>query len=40
METVRRVILLWRFYGKISLEIVYGFDGENMANQMTRQSPY
>ena len=27
---------LWRFYGKISLEIVLGFHGENMVNQITR----
>ena len=27
---------LWRFYGKISLDIVWGFVGENMINQITR----
>ena len=31
---------LLRFYGKISLEIVWGFHGENMVNQITRLSPY
>ena len=25
------------FYGKISLEIVWGFHGENMVNQIARQ---
>ena len=40
METVWEVILLWRFCGKINLEIVWGFHGESMANQITRQSPY
>ena len=34
------VILLWRFYGKISLEIVWGCHGGKMVNQITRQSPY
>ena len=28
--------LSWRFYGKISLEIVWGFHGENMVNQIAR----
>ena len=32
MKAVWRVILLWRFYGKVSLDIVWGFHGENMAN--------
>ena len=32
--------LLWRFYGKINLEIVWGFHGQNMVDQITRQSPY
>ena len=31
---------LWIFYGKISLEIVWGFHRDNMANHITRQSPY
>ena len=35
MGTVRRVILSMEIYGKISLEIVWGFHGE-----ITRQSPY
>ena len=39
METVRmESVLFWRFYGKISLEIVWGFRGENMINQTTIQS--
>ena len=32
--------VIWRFYGKISLDIVWGFHAENMANKTTRQSPY
>ena len=40
METVWRVKIFWKLYGKISLEIVWGFHGENMVNQTTRQSPY
>ena len=40
MDTVWRVILLWRFCGKICLEIVWGFHGENMVNPITRQSPH
>ena len=36
METVWRVIFLWRFYGNISLEIVWGFHEENMVNLITR----
>ena len=28
------------FYGKISVEIVLGFQAENMVYQNTRQSPY
>ena len=36
METVWRVIFLWRFYGKISLEIVWSFHGENVVNLITR----
>ena len=39
MEKVWRVILYMEIYSKISQEIVRGFDGENMANQITRQSP-
>ena len=27
---------LWRFYGKISLEIFWGFHGENVINLITR----
>ena len=38
MQTVWRVILLWRFYGKVSLDIVRDFHGVNMVNQITRQS--
>ena len=34
METV------WRFYGKIGLEIVWHFHGESMVNQITRQPSY
>ena len=30
----------WRFYGRISLEIVWGFLGENMVNKIARQYPY
>ena len=33
MDTVVRVILLWRFYGKINLEMVWGFEGETMINE-------
>ena len=40
METKWKVILSWRFYGKISLEIVWEFLGENMVHKITRQSPY
>ena len=42
MKTVHvwRVILLWRFYSKISQEIVWNFNGENMVNLITRLSPY
>ena len=29
-------IFLWRFYGKISLKIVWGFHGEHMVNLITR----
>ena len=29
METVWRMILFMEFHGKISLEIVWGFDGEH-----------
>ena len=29
-----------RFYGKISLEIVYGFHAEDAVNQIIRQSLY
>ena len=36
METVWRVIFLWRFYSNINLEIVWGFHGENMVNLITR----
>ena len=36
METVWKVILLWRFYGKVSVEIIEGFHGENMVNLITR----
>ena len=46
METVWRLYgdsvesdtFLWRFCGKISLEIVWGFHVENIVNQITRQS--
>ena len=27
---------LWRFYGKISLEIIWGFYGESIVNLITR----
>ena len=40
METVWRVILFMEIHGKMSLKIVWGFHGENMANQITTQSPY
>ena len=40
METAWIVILSWRFYGEISLKIVWGVHGENIVNQITRQSPY
>ena len=33
-------ILLLKFYGKISQEIVWRFYGKNMVDQITRQSPY
>ena len=36
METEWKVILSWRFYDKICLEIVLGFHGRNMVNQITR----
>ena len=40
MEIVRRKCgegyFLWRFYGKISLEIVLGSYEEDMANRITR----
>ena len=35
MEIVWIVILLWRFNGRISLEIAWGFIRENMVNQIT-----
>ena len=38
MEAVWRVIHLWRFYCKISLDIVFGFHGENMANLITKMA--
>ena len=31
---------LWRFYGRIGLQIVKSFHGENMANLISRQSSY
>ena len=31
-KTVRRLILLWRFYCRTILEVVSGFYGENMVN--------
>ena len=31
---------LWRSYGKISLEIILAFYGENMVNQITKQSSH
>ena len=30
---------LWRFYGKISLEVIWRFFGEKMINRITRQFP-
>ena len=29
-----------KFYGKISMEIDWGLNGENMVNKVTRQSTY
>ena len=40
METVWKMILFMEIYGKISLEIVWGFHGEHIANQITRLTPY
>ena len=40
MEIVWRVIHFMKIYEKISPEIIWGFHGENMVNQITRQSPY
>ena len=31
---------LWKFDGKISLEVVKSIHGENMGNQITRQFQY
>ena len=36
MESDTFMEILWQ----ISLEVVWGFHGENMVNQITRQSPY
>ena len=44
LETVWRQCgegyFLWRFHDKVCLEIVWGFHGENMVNQITPGPPY
>ena len=40
METMWRLITLGGCHGKISLEIAWGFHGENTVNQISRRSPY
>ena len=41
VETVwrqsREWYFLWRFYGKFNVDIVWGFNGENVVSQITRQ---